>query len=202
MQAHRNSCRNNKSQAVYNAWRKYGEPLARKIVHVRDEDLAAHEIEMIDLLGTLAPNGYNSTLGGDLSPMRVPELVARAAASNTGKKRSPEVCARQSEAMKGKNLWTPERRAKMSAANKGQISWNKGKGLGKGSGKPHSAETKAKMSAARKGRPHSLECRTKMSVAAHLRYARDPEERAKTSASIKASWERRRAAITGKAVLP
>jgi group I intron endonuclease len=113
--------------------------------------------------------------------------LSPAAGSPLGIKRSPEHCKKNSEARKGnKNLlgyrhtaetkakmaenrilslgaFSPEARAKISAAQKG---------------KPKSAETKAKISAAmkgkvghkgwRKGRKHTTETKAKMSIAKKL----------------------------------
>ena len=60
--------------------------------------------------------------------------------------------------------FSDEHRAKMSASNKGQIAWNKGK--------QHSAETRARISNSLIGKQHSEEHRAKISAAQKLRHER------------------------------
>lgn len=51
--------------AVYNAWRKHGEPTAVSMGEYPNDELPAREIHLIAALNTQVPNGYNLTEGGD-----------------------------------------------------------------------------------------------------------------------------------------
>lgn len=90
-----------------------------------------------------------------------PERIAKTAAANTGKKRTPEQNSRQSAAKKGKKLGpqSPEHIAKCVAAN---------------TGKKLSPETKAKMSAAKTGKTLSPEHKANL-VAARTGKKHTPE---------------------------
>jgi hypothetical protein len=81
--------------------------------------------------------------------------------ANSGKKRTPEMSARQSERQKG-YIATPETRAKIAAA---------GRGL------KRSPETCAKISAYQRTKTFSEETRAKMSASAILRRAREKAEK-------------------------
>ena len=81
--------------------------------------------------------------GKKLGPQPL-EQIANRVAANTGKKRSPEQCARMSEAAVGRKCpppFTSEHRANISAANIGKHNI------------PHTPETLVKMSRAKKGKP-------------------------------------------------
>ena len=100
-----------------------------------------------------------------------PEYRAKISASEQGKTVSAETRAKLRESHLGKKP-SPEAIAKTAAANRGRIPWNKGG--------TNSAETRAKISAAnrgRPGRPHTLESRAKMSEAAKLRESIAPRRR-------------------------
>lgn len=73
---HANAAENGSMFALSNAWRKYGAPAMRIIGKADHYDTAyAMEIALIEQLGTLAPNGYNMTKGGD-GFILAPEVVA------------------------------------------------------------------------------------------------------------------------------
>lgn len=63
--------------ALYAAWRKHGEPKLVTLAILEDRELASTEIRAIAVYKTLAPDGYNTTPGGDASPMTLPEISAK-----------------------------------------------------------------------------------------------------------------------------
>ena len=85
---------------------------------------------------------------------------------------------------------TAEECAKISAANKGQIPWIKGK--------KHKAETKAKTSAALMGHevPQSVRDKISKTLTGRPGRPRTEEEKANISAGLKASWAKRKAQNT------
>jgi len=117
---------------LYNAWRKYGDPVVEILGEFSGKALYAAEIEAIARLGTLHPGGYNSTPGGEESPMLIPEIAAKL----LGIKRSEETKAKLSASKKG--TMTSEHRALLKAKHA-----NNTYRLGK----PHSEETKQKIRA-------------------------------------------------------
>ena len=120
------------------------------------------------------------------------EHKAKLSASNKGKKRSKETCARISAAKKGCNLGrkhTPETRAKMSAALKGKP---RPKGSAALMGHSVSEETRAKISESLKGRKLSAEHRKSLSVSKKgkprpylVGREHSPEHKASISAALK-----------------
>ena len=76
---HLHRVRANKSWAVARAIAKYGWNNVHKevLVEAPNELLNEYEVKFIDLLGTLKPNGYNLTPGGDFNPMDSEEVSAR-----------------------------------------------------------------------------------------------------------------------------
>ena len=111
---------------------------------VLPEFLNMYEIEYIAKYNSVAPNGYNLTLGGDSG------------------KHSAETLRKLSEANKGKNnamfgkTHSTETRRKMSESQKGRV---------------HSLETRRKISEATKGKTLSLETRQKLSEARKGKYS-------------------------------
>lgn len=138
---------------VHKAWKKYGEPKIQILAYVENKDLYETEIRAIEIFNTYGTNGYNSTVGGELSPMLDPEIVrkvsrlastperiARNIKLHLGSKRSEETRRKMSEMRKGQNLGVPkskEHRANISKALKGRPLCL---------GRKHSEETKRKMS--------------------------------------------------------
>jgi hypothetical protein len=110
--------------ALYAAWRTHGEPTMRVLAIVEERDLAATEIKAISILNTRCPNGYNVSFGGDISPMKNPDVVKKGIVTrrngsgytqNIGRKMSPEFCQAASKRMLGKKL-SEETKAKVVAA--------------------------------------------------------------------------------------
>src|ERR1700675_3430253 len=54
-----------RSTPLYNAWRKYGDPVVSTLLESSNESLPQEERRLIAELNTFAPNGYNATLGGE-----------------------------------------------------------------------------------------------------------------------------------------
>lgn len=75
--AHACNARTGRRARLYAAWRKYGAPKLQVLAILEDHELASTEIRAIAAYGTLAPNGYNMTVGGDESPMHDSAVVAR-----------------------------------------------------------------------------------------------------------------------------
>lgn len=102
---------------LYNAWRKHGEPGLKVLAVIEDDLLYETEIRAIALYGTLAPGGYNITLGGDgiRGLVHTPETRAKMSASRMGHIKSPETCAKLSESHL--NL-PPETRARITAGSR------------------------------------------------------------------------------------
>jgi len=122
--------------------------------------LDAAEDAFIMILGTLAPTGYNLRRGGCGGKMSA-EARGRMSASKRGVPKSPE----HREALAVANR-RPERRAAVSARMSGENHPR--------FGKKHTAETKAKISAAAKGRKATAESRAINSAAQRVRHASNP----------------------------
>lgn len=123
-----------------------------------------------------------------------PDHKARLIALNTGSRRSPETCAKISNALTGRKNPHPgypvsdETRSKMSKALKGkkrtpETCINMSNAQKGRVHKPSSPETRAKISAANIGRPKSAEARANMSGKNNHNYGKpcSPETRAKLS---------------------
>lgn len=149
-----------------------GEYLTMRIIEVVpvEDDWCARERFWIATIRLLFPGGTNVTVGGQGSPGYIPTAETREKhrAFHTGRKASPETCARLSAALKGR-VRTPEHCAKISA---GKL------------GKKHTAEANAKKSLATRGLKKSPEHSAK--IAASLRGVKHtPERCAKISANRK-----------------
>ena len=129
----------------------------------------------------------NKSDGGDWCPLGVSMSAltkARLSAALTGKKRTPEMIGKLSEAHKGQSP-SLETRAKLSLALKGNKNCL---------GQRPNAETRAKMSASRRGQKHTLghrhspETRAKMSAAHRARPPFTEEHRE----NLRLAWVRRR----------
>ena len=156
---------------IGHALRKYGVECfdSQILFWVETQDAANFwECYLIELYGTLSPNGYNIKDGGSHgNPFAGKSAVEMEVVS-----------AKMSKAHEGeKNHFygrkhSPENLAKNSAANQGRKNpmW----------GRKHSLETLAKMSEAHRGRKPSLETCAKISVA-HTGRKHSPESCAKNS---------------------
>lgn len=113
---------------------------------------------------------------------RSAESIEKTASAHRGRKRSPEVCARISDAKKNRPP-TPAQKAQQERLAEMHR------------GKPKSAEHRAKISAAKMGKPgkpHTAESRAKMSLVQQNRPPASDETKARMSAARKAYWERKR----------
>ena len=94
---HKRDATHGSKYLVHRAWRKYGEPKMTVLAILEDGELPSTEIRAIKIFGTMTPNGYNMTPGGEESPMLVPAIKAKL----VGIKRSKESRAKMSESKKG-----------------------------------------------------------------------------------------------------
>lgn len=169
------------SPAVYHAWNKHGAPAMVILAVIEDEDLYEAEKRAIVAYGTISPNGYNLTHGGECGCSKHPEVREKISAALT----TPEMRAKRSASKK--EMWSdPEYRAKKSAANK-EI-WSDPEKRAKQSdtlkAKWSDNEFRAKTSAALKAKWSDPEYRAKQSAARKALFA-DPEYHAKLSAAQK-----------------
>lgn len=141
MHVAKNHCR-----YLYNAIHKYGKEnfIIEVLFDVPTKELANEfEIEYIDQLRTMFPNGYNILPGGDDRPPLSEEAKKKISEQHKGKRHrlgqspSEETRIKLSLANKGKTL-SEEHKQKIAASHIGII---------------HSEESRRKMSETRKGRP-------------------------------------------------
>ncbi|AGE52835.1 GIY-YIG catalytic domain-containing endonuclease [Paramecium bursaria Chlorella virus CZ-2] len=127
-----------KCVAVSRAIKKYGwENVKIDWYEVPDEDLNKHEELMVEVLGTLAPGGYNLMEGGGSKGRPSEETKQKLSEANSGEKHP----------MYGKSL-SEETKQKISEAQSGEKAYWYGKTL--------SEESKQKMSEARSGEKHPM----------------------------------------------
>ena len=127
---------NSKCVAIYGAIKKYGwENFEKEWYECPDKDLNDHEELMIEVLGTLAPDGYNLKEGGDNGKLS-DETKQKIGDAHRGKYVSVETRQKQREAQLGKEGYMR--------------------------GKTHTEETKRKMSEAHLGITRSEETRRKI----------------------------------------
>lgn len=138
---------------LYEAWRAFGEPYCAVMECVVDE-LNELEIFVIDEIGSRFPNGYNAVPGGGFLPQLDPVIAARIAEIH---RTAPHLLAkiRKAQKIRWERMTTEERSAWMR--------------IHKPHSAPHTAEAKARISAAVKGRlkdiPKSLEHAAKVGAA-------------------------------------
>ncbi len=165
------------------AIRKHGAPDKQILAFMNHDDLPAAEIRAIRVFGTLTPNGYNVTFGGQTSPTLRPEVAAKMGRSHLGMRPSEETLEKLSAWQRGKpksakhraalkeakrlKPFTAEVRARMSASHLGV---------------PLSATTRERMSIAGRGRPKSVEHKAKIGASNRGKIL-SPETRAKISAA-------------------
>ena len=126
--------------AIYNAIKKHGWENIEKIWYeVPDEELNKHEELMIEVLGTLSPDGYNLKEGGS-NGKHSEETKRKIGESQLGRIQSEESKQKMSEAHLGKNL-SEETKQKMREAQLGKM---------------HSEETKQNISESKKGEKHPM----------------------------------------------
>ena len=131
--------------AVYNAIKKFGwEKVEQEWYEVPDEDLNKHEELMVEVLGTLAPDGYNLKEGGGNGKLSE-ETKRKISETMSGEKNHNYGKTGEKSHMYGKTH-TKESKQKMSEAKSGEKNPNYGKTL--------SVETKKKLSEAMSGEKH------------------------------------------------
>lgn len=195
--AHKASVRRGSSLAVHEAWRVHGDPEIEVIgSYESHEALHAAEIEAIRLYQTLAPTGYNLSIGGDTAPSKSPDVARKISDKAKGRKVSQE-CRdmlsvqsrnnwldqeyREKVIRRVKESWTEEARKAKSESSK--AAWAKRKA--EGWTMPESHKEKLR------GRIFSEESRKKMSEAAagKKKPERTAETRGKLSAATAKAWE-------------
>jgi len=218
MNQHRQSVASGSQLPVHCAWRKHGEPVITVLAEFETHDeLHAAEIAAIAELGTMSPNGYNVSIGGDTAPSKNPKVAAKIAVKAKGRKikdttRVADATRRKwqddgyrqkvSDGLKA--FWTDERKEQRSKQSKD--AWCKRKESGyvmsdetkqKLASYERTAETRAKMSASAKRRPApklNAEAQVRQAAGVARSWA-DPEIRAKRLASMAAARERRKQEI-------
>jgi hypothetical protein len=210
---HRAAAKRGSPLPVHNAWRKHGEPSV-SILSEYDCQEALHkaEIDAIEKLNCLVPNGYNLAIGGGTAPSKSPEVAAKIAAKAKGRKhldtsvwsevlkiRWQDEGYREKVSEGLKASWDDEKRRK--ASERAKAMWAKRKKNGwempestrqKLSKKDVSEETRAKMSESAKGRgarTHSRETRLKIAAATTAAW-KDEELRARRLAAMMAAKKR------------
>ena len=159
------------NRVLSNAVKKYGQDAFTYEIledNVFPELLPDLEIAYIAKFGTVAPTGYNLTLGGDgiQGLKHTEESREKMSRAHLGKTISKETREKMSRAQQGRTH-SKETREKLSHALRGHsVSKETREKIGAaGRGRTHSEETREKMSRARRGRTHSKETREKMSRA-------------------------------------
>ncbi len=140
----------NGCSAIYNAIKKYGwGDFEKDWYECPDEDLNKHEELMIEVIGTLAPGGYNLREGGGSTGKMSEESKQRMSESKTGEKhpmwgkpKNEGTRQKISEAKLGHDV-SEETRQKISESLLGEKNHNHGK--------PKSKETRQKLSDSKKG---------------------------------------------------
>jgi hypothetical protein len=203
----------------------YGEPVIEVLAEADSQEaLHTAEIEAISRFKTMAPFGYNLSIGGDTAPSKNAEVAAKISQKAIGRKVDDDakimisqkskanwgnVEYREKVILAAKASWTPEMRAKRSEQAK--AFWAKRKADGWVMPQSHkdnlskkivSQETKLKMSAAAKGKPkapRSDETKAKLSTNAKAAWE-DKDAAAIRVASIRAAWTpEKKAAMAAKA---
>lgn len=181
--AHACNARTGRRARLYAAWRKHGAPRLTVLAILEDRELASTEIRAIAAYGTLAPNGYNMTPGGDLSPMDSAEVVAKMIQTKRSNGSffsiTEEGKRRLSEAHKGNKYTegykhTEEWKLAASARLIGNTNAKGGRG---NLGKKRSPEQVEAMRAARKGVSLSEATKAKMKLAQQARRAAEKGEK-------------------------
>ena len=144
------------------------------LVNYSQDEINIAERAAIDSLGTLAPNGYNIRQGGSNGRMH-DESKAKISAYQKGRQKSAEHAANISAGLRGKTV-PLETRAKIAATLRGQP------------GRPHSAETRQRLSVLAR-----LRCEQPGELARRSEVARRvmsaPSVKAACAAAAKRGWE-------------
>ena len=194
---------------VHCAWRKYGAPVVETLgTFDSGDDLNAAEIAAIKSYGTICPNGYNLSYGGDVPPALNPEVAAKISAAKKGSKLSAEHKAKVAVGSKA-NWRNDDYRAKVAAGVAASFTPERRAFLAENARRVHTGrivseatlekqrsrifneDTRAKMSESAKARvrkPWSDEVRAKMSAA---RRQATPEQEERRLAALRAAFARR-----------
>ena len=181
---HKASMRFGVDSLLYRAWRKHGDPEVTAEIEVSNDEIYSKEVSYIAEFGTLAPHGYNSTVGGEASPMLSPLVAAKVSAAKIGKPRGAIHSAEYKQRLREENLgkkWGKDFCEKVSAAKKGAPSALRGRKR-----TPEQIENAAR---GNRGKKRSLEGRAAMS-----RAQTGKKQSAETCAKRKATWAAKRAA--------
>jgi len=176
------------ARPLSHAVQKYGwENFKREIVFRSSDknELVAKEIELIAAYNCMVPHGYNCTAGGEgITRMkRPPHVVEALRKANTGKKASDKTRAklRAAHIKTGpRNSFTGRKHTPESLAKMSAAK------LGQG----HTDETRAKMSRSRMGRSVSDETRAKLKRAASSQSA---EVKQRIADGMRRVWAERKA---------
>lgn len=157
---------------VSKAIRKYNAEVTRELLCIgTTEYIKDLEIIAIKHFNSLAPHGYNTSYGGETSPMTNPEVAKRSAHTNRlngtyletskrfkGKKQDQDLIDKRSVSLKGRKM-SPELIEKLRSINTGKkrLPESIEKSNAGNRGKKHTEESRAKMSAALKGKKRTPE---------------------------------------------
>lgn len=189
-QLHKDHARKGSQHLVHRAIRHHGWDAVQRRVLVIGEKAYIRQLESaaIAAFNTMDPAvGYNMTPGGEINPMDTPAVREKMRKSLTGRKESPETCAKK------KASWTPERRAAagawLAAARKANAKGRKPKPKKQGPhgncGAVRSPEMRAKIAASLRGRKMSQERLAQIKATAN-----SDEVRTKMRASAQRRWQR------------
>ncbi|MGA7540342.1 MAG: NUMOD3 domain-containing DNA-binding protein [Steroidobacteraceae bacterium] len=185
MKEHRYDMGRGINRKLYKAWRLMGDPTC-EVIECAAKEVNDLECFVIDWLDCRAPNGLNAIPGGGFLPQLDPVIAARIAETH---RTQPHLLAKIRKAQSLRWVGTtPEQRSAFMRDKCGHH-------------KPHSAETKAKMSASRKGKgtgPKSPEHAAKVG-AANRGKKRSLESIERIRASASRAWEFRR--LNGTAIV-
>ena len=136
-------------RAIYNAIQFYGwENIEKDWYYCPDEDLNKHEELMVEVLGTLSPNGYNLREGGGARGKASEETKQKIRESRLGKTHREESKQKVGYKNRGKTH-SKETREKLSEARRGEKNHM--------FGKSHTDESKQKNRDAHIGKKQSEE---------------------------------------------
>ena len=179
LREHRCAADNGETLPLHKAIRHYGwgAVVASVLVVGKRDYIADLECRAIESFHTLCSDGYNVSLGGDLSPMLSVRTRKKQAATLKGYVPTVEARANMSKAQKGRKH-SEATKEKIRAANKGKVV---------------SDQTRERLRL-RTPPITSAETRYKMS-SAHLALFRDPEYKARHAASVRAAVARKRSTV-------
>ena len=140
-------------KAIFGAIQKYGwDNFEKHWYEVPDEVLNDHEELMVEVLGTLAPNGYNLKEGGGSGGKWCDEVKQKISVSHKGKTLSDDHKQSISVGLTGKAL-SDDHKQSISDSLKGRTHTDEAKQKNRAAhtGKTHTEDAKQKMSDAHKG---------------------------------------------------